>query len=73
LAAAKKKTPKNAIKKIEQNNRGKRKKNGGKKSRIFCDEPRWRFSIFFLIAVLGVSWQGNKKIDKKIKIKVKIK
>jgi hypothetical protein len=35
-------TPKNAIKKkIEQNNREPRekKKNRGKKSRIFCDEP----------------------------------
>jgi hypothetical protein len=38
-------------KKIEQNNRGVKKKNGGKKSRIFCDEPRWIFSenLFFRV------------------------
>jgi hypothetical protein len=39
-------TPKNAIKKIEQNNRGRRKKNGEKKAAFF-DEPRWTFSNFF--------------------------
>jgi hypothetical protein len=34
-------------KKTEQNNRGREKKNGGGKSRIFCDEPRWIFLNFF--------------------------
>jgi hypothetical protein len=43
-------TPKNAIKKIEQHNhnRGRKKKNGGKKSHIFCDEPKFCFRVFEL-------------------------
>jgi hypothetical protein len=45
-------TPKNAIKKIEQNNRG-RKKNRGKNPHIFCDEPRWIFVKIFLCVFLN--------------------
>jgi hypothetical protein len=66
-------------KKIEQNNRGRRKKNGGKKSRIFCDEPRWTFSIFcFRVFELPLLRNAQKtplkKIDKnKNKNKNKIK
>jgi hypothetical protein len=56
-------------KKIEQPREGK--KNGGKKSRIFCDEPRWTFSeksfFVFLKTPLVTKRPKNalKKIDKK--------
>jgi hypothetical protein len=57
-------------KKIEQNNRGLNKKNGGKKSHIFCDEPRWTSSKKVLIAFLNSPCYETpktrlKKIDKK--------
>jgi hypothetical protein len=64
-------TPKNAIKKIEQNNRGFKKKNGGKKAAFFCDEPRWIFSEIFFFRVFELPLLRNaqktpfKKIDKK--------
>jgi hypothetical protein len=38
-------TPKNAMKKkSSKTTEGGKKKPGGNKSRIFCDEPRWIFS-----------------------------
>jgi hypothetical protein len=36
-------TPKNAMKKNRTKQPREEKKNGGKKSRIFCGEPRWTF------------------------------
>jgi hypothetical protein len=56
-------TPKNAIKKkSNKTTEGKKKKNGGKKSRIFCDEPRWTFSgkSFFRVFELPLSRNAQK-------------
>jgi hypothetical protein len=62
-------TPKNAIKKIEQNNRG-RKKTGGNKNHIFCDEPRWIFwkKTGFRVFELPLLRNAQKR-DKNIKKK----
>jgi hypothetical protein len=60
-------------KKIVQNNEGEKQKTGGKKGRIFCDERRWIFSIFF-IALLNPPLSRNaQKRDKKKSIKNKNK
>jgi hypothetical protein len=65
-------TPKNAIKKkSNKTTEGEKKKNGGKKSRIFCDEPRWTFSkksffrVFELPLLQNAQKTPLKKIDKK--------
>jgi hypothetical protein len=57
------KTPKNAIIVFEQ----REKKNGGKNSHIFCNEPRWikkKVSVFEL-PVLRNFQKGDKKKTKK--------
>jgi hypothetical protein len=64
-------------KKIEQNNQGsqgRKKKNGGKKIRIFCDEPRWTFSkkVFFVF-LNSPCYETPKKRPKKKSIKNKNK
>jgi hypothetical protein len=64
------KRPKTRLKKIEQNNlRRKKRKNGGKKSRIFCDEPRCCFSkkkpVFFTPLLTKRPKNAFTKIDKK--------
>jgi hypothetical protein len=51
--------------------RREKKKNGGKKSRIFCDEPRWTcskksfFRVFELPLLRNAQKTPLKKIDKK--------
>jgi hypothetical protein len=58
-------TPKNAMKKIEQNQA----RNGGgeteeKKGRVFCDEPRWTFSkkcCFFQMFLNSPCYETLKK------------
>jgi hypothetical protein len=42
-------TPKNAITKIEQNNRGKKKKTEGKKATFFVMSPDVFFGFFFVV------------------------
>jgi hypothetical protein len=70
-------TPKNAIKKIEQNNRGrKKKKTEEKKAAFFCDEPRWTFSTksFFLVFEIPLLRNAQKTpLKKSIKNKNKNK
>jgi hypothetical protein len=65
--------PENAIKKIERNNRGRGKKNGGEKSRIFCDEPKSIFSkkkCFYRVFELPCH-EALKKRDKTNRLKKK--
>jgi hypothetical protein len=60
-------------KQIEQNNlRRKKRKNGGKKSRIFCDEPRWIFSELPLLQNAQKTPFLKKSIKNKNKHKNKI-
>jgi hypothetical protein len=68
-------TPKNAIKKSNKTTEGE-KKNGGKKNRIFCDEPRWTFSkkSFFRVFELPLLRNAKKTpLKKSIKNKNKNK
>jgi hypothetical protein len=59
-------TPKNVIKKNQTKQpREGGKKNGGEKSRIFCDEPRWIFSDFFFVFLNSPCYETPKKRLKK--------
>jgi hypothetical protein len=67
-------TPKNAIKKSNKTTEGKRKKTEGKKSRIFCNEPRWIFSKKFRVFELPLLRNAQKTpLKKSIKSKNKNK
>jgi hypothetical protein len=60
-------------KKSNKTTEGGEKKNGGKKTRIFCDEPRWIFSIFFRVFELPLLRNAQKNaVKKSIKIKLKL-
>jgi hypothetical protein len=57
-------TPKNAIKKNEQNNRGRKKqKNGGKKTPFFVMSPRWIFpkNVFYHVFELPLLRNSQKR------------
>jgi hypothetical protein len=68
-------TPKNAIKKNRTKpTEGEEKKTGGKKSRIFCDEPRWEKKFFFRVFELPLLQNAQKTpLKKSIKNKNKNK
>jgi hypothetical protein len=68
-------TPKNAIKKNNSTtyNKGRGKKTEGKKSRIFCDEPRWTFFDFFSVFLNSPCYETPKKRPLKKSIKNKNK
>jgi hypothetical protein len=60
-------TPKNAIKKNRTKQPREKKKTEGKKSRVFCDEPRWAFSgkSFFRVFELPLLRNAQKTPKKK--------